>query len=152
MRTLTPIDDQPTNTTALVFDYGERRVGAAYANRLSGSAEALKTLITTDPTSFDAELAKLIREWSPDTIVIGVPYNDDGTESDLAKKAIEFGARLAQQFGLPVEQVDERLTSMEARQILNEQRRSGQRRRKIRREDIDSLAARLIAESWLRDS
>ncbi len=83
--------------------------------------------------------------------MIGVPYNVDGTESRLTGLAVSFGLRLGERFGLPVDQVDERLTSMEARMILTEQRRTGQRRRKIRREDIDSLSAKLIAETWLRE-
>ena len=96
------------------------------------------------------DIAALIGEWEPGALVIGVPYNIDGTESRLTTLAVAFGRRLGEQYGLPVDQVDERLTSMEARIILTEQRRSGQRRRKIRREDIDSLSAKLIAETWLR--
>ncbi len=76
----------------------------------------------------------------------------DGTESPMTTAAIEFGHRLAEEFALPVDEVDERLTSAEAAAILREQRRSGQRRRKVRRGDIDGLAAQLIADSWLRQS
>ena len=83
-------------------------------------------------------------------IVIGVPYNMDGSNSALTVEAIDFAGRLAEKFELPIDQVDERLTSAEASAMLREQRRSGQRRRKVRREDIDSLAAQLIADSWLR--
>lgn len=136
--------------SALAFDYGERRIGVAFANRLSASAVALKTLDTRDHETVVAEIAALIREWSPDALVIGVPYNTDGTESRMTAPAIEFGEQLGARHGLPVEPVDECLTSMEARTILKEQRRTGQRNRRIRREEIDSLAARLIAESWLR--
>jgi putative Holliday junction resolvase len=93
----------------------------------------------------------LVKEWEPGALVVGVPYNIDGSESRLSALAMAFGRRLGKQYGLPVDQVDERLTSMEARIILTEQRRSGRRRRKIRREDIDSLSAKLIAETWLRE-
>ncbi len=104
-----------------------------------------------DSEALDQNLVALIKEWEPDTLVVGVPYNIDGTESQLTTLAVDFGRRLGERHGLPVDQVDERLTSMEARMILTEQRRSGQRRRKIRREDIDSLSAKLIAETWLRE-
>ncbi len=136
--------------TALAFDYGEQRIGVAVANRTAGSAKALKTLPNRDPGALDRDLRTLIEDWEPDTIVIGVPYNMDDSESRMMARAIEFATRLGEIHGLPIDQVDERLTSSEAGMMLREQRRSGQRRKKVRREDIDSLAAQLIAESWLR--
>jgi putative Holliday junction resolvase len=66
-------------------------------------------------------------------------------------RAREFGARLGDRYGLPIDWVDERLTSAEAGTMLREQRRTGEKRRRIQSGDIDALAARLIAESWLRD-
>ena len=123
----------------------------AFANRVTDSALTLKTLPTRDDEAVNHEIASMIREWEPGALVIGVPYNVDGTESRLTALAVAFGLRLGERYGLPVDQVDERLTSMEARMVLTDQRRSGQRRRKIRREDIDSLSAKLIAETWLRE-
>ena len=124
----------------------------AYANRLTGSAAALKTLQARDTEAVHHDIAALISEWGPDALVIGVPYNIDGSESRLTGLAVSFGLGLGERYGLPVDQVDERLTSMEARMMLTEQRRTGQKRRKIRREDIDSLSAKLIAEAWLREN
>jgi putative Holliday junction resolvase len=83
-------------------------------------------------------------------IVVGVPYNMDGSESDMTAAAAEFAHRLAEEFALPIEQVDERLTSSEASAILRVQRESGQRRRKVRAGDVDSIAALLIGERWIR--
>lgn len=97
------------------------------------------------------EVRELISEWRPDALVIGVPYNLDGSESSMTARAEEFGNRLGELYGLPIDKVDERLTSEEAAMMLREQRRTGDRRRRVRKGDIDSLAARLIAESWLRD-
>lgn len=124
----------------------------AFANRVTGSTTALKTLPTRDAEAVIHDIASLIKEWEPDALVIGVPYNIDGSESRLTTLAVDFGFRLGERFGLPVDRVDERLTSMEARMMLTEQRRAGQRRRKIRREDIDSLSAKLIAEAWLHEN
>lgn len=124
----------------------------AFANRVIDSAIALKTLSAGNTEAINQAIATLIEEWKPDTLVIGVPYNIDGTESRLTELATDFGNRLGKRYGLPVEHVDERLTSMEARMMLTEQRRTGQRRRKIRREDIDSLSAKLIAETWLHEN
>ena len=136
---------------ALAFDFGDRRIGVAYANGATGTATALKTLENRGDEALARELETLFDEWEPDTIVIGVPYNMDGSESQMTPKAIEFAQRLGEMHGLPVDQVDERLTSSEAGRMLREQRQSGQRSRKVRKGDIDSLSAQLIAESWLRE-
>jgi putative Holliday junction resolvase len=138
------------NITALAFDYGERHIGVAFANRATGTATALKTLTRRDPDELDRALRALFDEWNPDTIVIGVPYNMDGSEAPITAVAIDFAQRLAQEYELPVERVDERLTSAAAEEILREQRRSGQRRRKVREGDVDGIAAQLIADSWIR--
>jgi putative Holliday junction resolvase len=139
-------------STALVFDYGERRIGVAFANRATGTAMSLTTLTNRDNQEVGRALARLFEEWAPDAIVVGVPYNMDGTESPTTAAAVDFGNRLAEEFALPVDQVDERLTSAEAATILRERRRSGQRARKVRKTEIDSLAAQLIADSWLRQT
>ncbi len=146
------INDNIQKDAALAFDFGEQRIGVAYANRLTESTTALKTLQARDKEAVHHEITALISEWRPDALVIGVPYNIDGSESRLTGLAVSFGRRLGERYGLPVDQVDERLTSMEARMMLKEQRRTGQRRRKIRREDIDSLSAKLIAEAWLQEN
>lgn len=91
-------------------------------------------------------------EWQPDAIVIGVTYNMDGGASQTAILAMEFARCLSEKYGLPIETIDERLTSAEARMLLRDQRQTGQRRRRVNKEDIDSLAAQLIAETWLRCS
>lgn len=142
----TAADDR---STALVFDYGERRIGVAFANRATGTTTSLTTLANRSGEELDRALAKLFEDWVPEAIVVGVPYNMDGTESPMTVAAIDFGNRLAEEFALPVGQVDERLTSAEAAAILRERRRAGQRRRKVRKGDIDGLAAQLIADSWL---
>ncbi len=92
----------------------------------------------------------LVGEWEPDTFVIGVPYNMDGSESRMGTQAMEFAQGLSEKFGLPVEPIDEQLTSAEASMLLRDQRQTGQRRRRVNKEDIDSLSALLIAETWLR--
>ncbi|MFQ5634169.1 MAG: Holliday junction resolvase RuvX [Gammaproteobacteria bacterium] len=135
---------------ALAFDYGVKRIGVAFANRTTGTSTPLKTLANRGTEKVDRELRALFSEWEPDTIVIGVPYNMDGSESSMTATAIGFANRLGKMFALPVDRVDERLTSSEAETLLRERRQAGQRRKRVRREDIDVLAAQLIAESWLR--
>jgi len=133
----------------MVFDYGERRIGVACANPRAGLAFALKTVPAQDGVPDWEALDALMDEWRPGILVVGLPYNMDGSESRMTQRAREFVKLVGKRYDLPVDTMDERLTSMEASAILREQRRQGIRPRKIMRTDIDSLAARLIAEAWL---
>lgn len=135
---------------ALVFDFGKRRIGVAFANLQAESAAPITTLAARDGEPDWCELDALMAEWRPGILVVGLPYNMDGSESPLTICAREFGERLRDRYGLPVDVLDERLTSAEAGMLLRDQRQSGLRKRRVRREDVDSLAAQLIAESWLR--
>ena len=86
----------------------------------------------------------------PHVLVVGVPYNDDGSDGSLAQAAREFAAQLQRSGSrLPVEHVDEHGSSLEAGRTLKDQRASGQRRRRVQREDIDSAAAAVILTRWL---
>ena len=142
--------DKPALQQALVFDFGERRIGVASANALTGVAGELVTLNARKGQPQADALDALLREWQPEVLVIGLPYNEDGSESPMTKRANEFAAWLGERYQLPTQMVDERLTSAEAESILRSQRQSGLRKRRTRKQDIDRLAARLIAESWLR--
>ena len=134
----------------MVFDFGERRIGVATANALTGTASGLTTLNARAGRPLGNTLDELLREWRPDLLVVGLPYNDDGSESSMTKRAREFADWLSEQSGLDVQMVDERFTSAKAESILRDQRQDGTRTRRTRKQDIDRLAARLIAESWLR--
>lgn len=135
---------------ALVFDFGTRRIGVATANTLTGMASGLVTLPARNGQPESRQLDQLIREWQPQILVIGLPYNEDGSESPMTERAREFAAGLFARYRLPTELVDERLTSAEAESVLREARQDGYRTRRTRKEDIDRTAARLIGESWLR--
>lgn len=91
-------------------------------------------------------LEQLVREWQPDLLVVGNPLNMDDTESELSRLAGKFGRRLHERFRVAVEFMDERLSSFEAKQQLREAGHSGD----YRQDPADSLAAKLILESWLR--
>lgn len=149
---LTNIDSAKRNKEcALIFDYGERRIGVAFANRATQTITALKTIRAGRSPQDQPEIGALFDEWQPDAIVIGVPYNSDGDATPMSSRAIDFAKRLGERHGLPIDAIDERLTSAEASMLLREKRRSGQRRR-VNKEDIDSMAAQLIAATWLRSS
>ena len=83
-------------------------------------------------------------------LVVGNPYNDDGTPGAMSAAAGQFAAELAQRLKLPVARVDERNSSQEASAALKERRAAGTRPRRVQRADIDSVAAAIILERWLR--
>lgn len=136
----------------MAFDFGERRIGVAFANTETSLSTPLATLTARDSEPVWTELDSLIAEWRPRVLVAGLPYNIDGGESAQTKKAKAFAEQLRARYDLPVEFVDERLTSVEAEEMLRQQRRAGLLKRRVRREDVDSQAACLIAESWLRSN
>ena len=83
--------------------------------------------------------------------MVGFPYNEDGSHGALAGAASGFAEALAQRSGVPVTRVDERYSSLEATAELRQRRAAGTRRRRVARGDVDSLAAAIILERWLRD-
>ena len=133
----------------LAFDYGERRIGVAVGQATTGTASPAGVVSVSGAPDWSA-LERCIQDWSPARLVVGLPYNMDGSETALTGPCRVFAAELSRRFGLPVAFVDERLTSVAAPADLREARRSGARRRRVRREDVDANAARLILETWLR--
>jgi putative Holliday junction resolvase len=119
----------------LGFDYGEKRVGVATGNTVTSTATALTTLSLVGDARF-AAIARLIAEWQPDALVVGVPYHPDGAAHDNTHKAKRFANQLLGRFKLPVHQVDERYTTTDAKS-------SGAR-------DLDAASAALIIEQYLR--
>jgi len=136
---------------ALGFDFGLRRIGIAVGSRTTGTATPLVAVPCMEGQPDWPAIQTLIAEWRPDLLVVGLPYNSDGSDSDMSRAARRFGNRLSGRFGLPVEFVDETLSSNEAAQRLAEGRRSGERRR-IRKLDVDRLAASIILQTWLDDT
>jgi putative Holliday junction resolvase len=137
------------DSVILAFDYGARRIGVAVGQSATGTASPAGVIPVFDKPDW-AAVERCVREWTPGRLLVGVPYNMDGTETALTATCRAFAAELARRFGLPVDCVDERLTSAAATADLREARRSGARIRRVRREDIDAHAARLILETWLR--
>jgi putative Holliday junction resolvase len=97
----------------LAFDYGTRRVGVAVGNTLLRRASSLKTVASEGDARF-AAIGKLIQEWQPDALVVGVPFHPDGAEHENTLKARRFARQLHGRFRLPVHEVDERYTTTEA--------------------------------------
>lgn len=137
----------PDATTLLAFDYGGRRIGIAVGQSVTGSASPLGTVANRDGGPDWPAVERLLAEWRPSLLVVGLPLAEDGAESDISAAARRFAAELAR-FGLPVEVIDERYSSLEARERLVAERRQGLRGR-LSRDMVDAAAAVVIAERWL---
>ena len=134
-------------TTILAFDYGQRRIGVAVGQTVTGSASPLGVVANGEKGPDQHRIDALIREWRPGVLVVGLPLLADGTEGDIARKVREFADELGR-YGLPVTTCDERLSSQQAEQTLVRARQAGSRGR-IRKTDIDTAAAVVIAERYL---
>lgn len=146
----TPEPDQRQPETILAFDFGLRRIGVAVGQSVTASASPLGTVANLDGNPDIDGIAKLIGEWHPTRLVVGMPLHADGSPSEMQEPVNEFIATLGQ-FGLDIETMDERYTSLEAEAALKNARAAGTRGR-IRKEDIDAAAAVLIAERYLARS
>lgn len=142
--------DSASPETVLAFDFGLRRIGVAVGQDVTASASPIEAVTNTDAGPDWQMIADIVHEWRPTRLIIGVPMHEDGSPSDMAG-AIEGFIRGLQQFGLPIERVDERYSSIEAGELLKSERAAGLRGR-IDRKSVDSTAAALIAERWLGTS
>lgn len=135
--------------TVLAFDFGMKRIGIASGDTITATA-APRTAVPMFASGPDWEaIQRELKALQPQLLVVGVPYNDDGSAGKMAPAARRFATALESRFGLPVKLVDERGSSLEASAALKHRRATGQRRHRVRREDIDSAAAAVILERWL---
>ena len=138
---------KPREQTVLAFDFGTRRIGVATGNSLTRSAQPLMTLEPGDEPRLWLQLDRLIEEWQPDQLLVGLPDEDQsGITQQGAKR---FAAALKSRYSLPLDFVAEHLTSFAAEAELKNSRREGHKMRRVRRGEVDAVAARLIAEQWL---
>ncbi|MFZ1295837.1 MAG: Holliday junction resolvase RuvX [Pseudomonadales bacterium] len=129
----------PRPQTVLAFDYGLRTIGVAVGNALLGSASALTTLAARDGVPDWERVRRLLEEWKPDLLLVGLPLNMDDTPSDMSVRAERFARRLTGRFGIASEMMDERLSSFEARSLVDDY---------AQYVALDSIAACLILQSW----
>jgi putative Holliday junction resolvase len=131
----------------LCFDYGTKNIGVAVGQTLTASARALTQLKARDGIPQWQQIEALLNEWQPDLVLVGLPLNMDGTESELCTRARKFANRIHGRFGSPVQMVDERLSSFEAKGERLAQGGS----RHYQSDPVDAIAARIILQDWLAD-
>lgn len=126
----------------LCFDFGTRQIGVAVGQTVSGTAQPVTVLRARDGQPQWEEVARLVTEWQPQRVLVGLPLNMDGTESELCARARRFAGRLHARTGKPVTLVDERLSTVEAK---------GEWSGRAARCPVDALAAALILRTWLAE-
>ena len=129
----------------LGFDYGTKNIGIATAQYITCTATALPPIPSKNGVPNWTSIRKLITEWRPDALLVGTPYNMDGSKSEMMKKTQIFASELLYNFDIPVYEADERLSSFEAKEWINHRHQTGDKRAF----SIDSIAAQIILESWL---
>lgn len=132
----------------LGIDYGERRIGVAVSDPLGMIAQPLPTVARRRGKRPPfAEFERIVAEWQPEALVVGLPLTADGDESDWTAEVRAFGDRLAERTGLPVHYVDERMTSARAERAV---RASGlSKNQREQKERVDAAAAVLILQAHL---
>ena len=131
----------------MAFDFGSQKMGIAVGQRLIESATPLPIFSMNDGIPDWDKLLLIIKQWQPDLCIVGLPLNMDDSESELALRARKFARRLHHHSQINVIMVDERLTTREARQTLQQYQASGQ----AKRITADSMAACLLLESWYHE-
>lgn len=132
-------------TRILGLDFGEKRIGVAVTDGLNITAQAVGTIERKGIKSDIRKIAELIKEYGASKVIIGLPFNMDGTKGKSANLAIDFANVLKKELGAQVEMVDERLTTSQGERVLLEADLS----RKKRKKNIDKIAAQLILQSYL---
>ncbi|HCK04334.1 MAG: Holliday junction resolvase RuvX [Methylophilales bacterium] len=128
----------------LSFDFGETKIGIAVGNQITKTSHPLKTIISTKKVERFKAIESLISDWSPGLIVIGLPLNEDGSESRLTILVKKFSDKIVNKFKIPTTLVDERYTSVEAESLLI----SSNGKYKKNDGAVDQVAAQIILESY----
>jgi putative Holliday junction resolvase len=130
------------------FDWGLGWIGVATGQTETFTASKLKAIRARDGIPSWDDIDAIVSEWKPAGFIVGIPYNMDGSESQMTVRAHKFRKRLHGRYGIPAEPMDERLTSREAFQHLGSQ---GSSLKKAKNADIDAIAAQIILQSWLNE-
>lgn len=123
--------------TLLGFDFGDKKIGVAVGQTLSGTASPLCVIKNVQQKPDWQTIEKLLNEWKPQRLIVGIPLNMYDERQEMTDRAERFMRQLNGRFHLPVEGVDERLSTREA----------GERIQSL--DDIDAVAAQVILETWL---
>lgn len=134
--------------TVIAFDFGMKRIGVAVGQTITQSARPLEVLHAKNGEPNWQTVADVIKKWQPQALVVGIPLNMDGTEQRITNSARDFAAKLGEKLNLPVFEMDERLTTKDARERLFEQ--GGYKA--LQDGQVDCVAAQLILQNWFAEN
>ncbi len=137
-----------TALTLFGIDFGTRKIGVAVGQTLTRTAMGIAVIPVNNREPDWNALDKLVQEWKPGAFVVGMPFNMDGTDSDMSARARHFAKLLTERYGKPCHEVDERLSTRAAREIARDNAELMGKRHNDRAK-VDAIAAQLLLESWL---
>ncbi|MEH6451571.1 MAG: Holliday junction resolvase RuvX [Psychromonas sp.] len=133
-------------SSLLGFDFGTKSIGVATGQMITATAQPIAAIKANDGIPNWNIVEKVIQDWQPDLVVIGLPLNMDGTEQAITQRAKKFGNRLSGRFGVKIAFQDERLTTASAKEFIFEH--GGYKA--LDKGKIDSVSAALILEGWMQ--
>ena len=122
----------------VAFDFGTKKIGVAVGQTATYTSSPLQIIINKDNKVNWSEISILLNEWNPELIIVGKPLNMDGTDSEIMKQVEKFYEKLKNTFDVNLEYIDERLTTFEAKQILED----------TDIDQVDANAAKILIDNW----
>ena len=132
----------------IAFDFGLKHIGVAIGQEITSTAQTFRSLQANNGEPDWNILDILIKEWKPKLFVVGNPLNMDGSDSEMKKKSDKFSNLINKRYNIPVELIDERLTTREAKDRL----RSAKENSISVSADTHQISAQIILESWFLES
>lgn len=126
------------------IDFGMKRIGLAIGQTITQTARPLATINARQGEPDWQNLEKIVKQWNPDALVIGIPLNMDGTDQPITHQARAFAAALHNKFALNIYEIDERLSTKAAREKIFQE--GGYKALQSRQ--VDEVAAQLLLEDW----
>jgi putative Holliday junction resolvase len=144
-----PLLARTKTDTYLGFDFGNKKIGVAVGQTITSTASPLQTMRSINQNPDWRMISRLIQEWQPIGIVVGISRQDDGADNLITPRMLKFCRQLEGRYQLPVFQQDEAFSTFEAKQLLfDEVSVSASKLWEVQ----DQLAAQLILQSWLNDN
>ena len=136
------------NGNILAFDFGEKKIGVAVGNSITKTAHPLETIRKIKKIERNQIIDRLVKEWGPSLLVVGLPLNEDGTARRLTELAKTFAAKIQNRSKIDTVMVDERYTSVEAKLLIHESTKNITKGSQL----VDQVAAKIILESYFEQN
>ena len=133
-----------TDKNILAFDFGEKKIGVAVGNSITKNAHPLETIRDLKKIDRIQTIDRILKEWNPGLIVVGLPLNEDGSNSKMTELAKKFAKNIQNQFKIDTILIDERFTSVEAKILIRNSTKNISKGKKF----IDQVAAQIILDSY----